>query len=117
MSVEKITRMALLYDFYGQLLTDRQRHLFELYYDHDLSLGEIAEEFQITRQAVHDVLKRAEKILEEYETKLGLVSKHLTERQHLSRLAEDLKKFRSTQDQTILEQIERNLTNLLKVNK
>ncbi|MDA8233226.1 MAG: putative DNA-binding protein [Clostridia bacterium] len=115
--MEKVTRMAMLYDFYGQLLTDRQRHLFELYYDHDLSLGEIAEELEITRQAVHDLLKRSEKILEEYETKLGLVNKFLTESQHLFRLVEDLKKFRSTQDPAILEQMEETLIRLLDANK
>jgi len=109
--------MALLYDFYGQLLTARQRQLFELYYDHDLSLGEIAEEFKVSRQAVHDLLKRAEKILEEYEAKLGLVTKYMEERQHLARLAEVLKQYRSTQDSLLLEQMEQSLTRLLDVNK
>lgn len=73
--LEKVSRMALLLDFYGGLLTDKQRRVFELYYDHNLSLGEIAEECGISRQAVHDLLKRSEKSLESYELRLGLLDK------------------------------------------
>lgn len=73
--LEKVSRMALLQDFYGGLLTDKQRRMFELYYDHNLSLGEIAEQCGISRQAVHDLLRRSEKLLESYEVRLGLVSK------------------------------------------
>jgi predicted DNA-binding protein YlxM (UPF0122 family) len=75
--MEKLARMNLLYDFYGQLLTERQRRFVELYYAHDLSLGEIAEEFGVSRQAVYDILKRSEQSLTDYESKLGLVFRHL----------------------------------------
>lgn len=81
--LEKIAWMNLLNDFYGQLLTERQRNFMELYYGQNLSLGEIAEEFAVTRQAVHDALKRAEQSLEEYEHKLGLVAKFKKEREKL----------------------------------
>ncbi|MCL6635703.1 MAG: DNA-binding protein, partial [Peptococcaceae bacterium] len=57
--MEKLARINLLYDFYGQLLTDRQKSFIELYYGQDLSLGEIAREFAVTSQAVHDTLRRA----------------------------------------------------------
>jgi len=62
-------------DFYGALLTEKQRLIFDFYYQDDLSLGEIAEKQDISRQAVYDIIKRSENILEEYENKLQLVNK------------------------------------------
>lgn len=73
----KVARIAWLYDFYGKLLTDKQQNIIELYYNQDLSLGEIAEENKISRQAIHDIIRRAETALEEYEEKLGMLKKHL----------------------------------------
>lgn len=84
--VKRLERMAMLFDFYGKLLTDKQREMLAFYYEQDLSLGEIAEEFQISRQAVHDVIKRSEKILEQYEEKLGLVNKFNIEQEKLNEL-------------------------------
>lgn len=66
-----------MYDFYGQLLTRRKQQVMELYHEENLSLAEIAEEFGISRAAVHDSLKSAEKALAEYEEKLGLVARFL----------------------------------------
>ncbi|MCD5410160.1 MAG: HTH domain-containing protein [Clostridiales bacterium] len=60
-------------DFYGKLLTDKQLEVMELYYNQDLSLTEIAENLNVTRQAVHDAIKKSEKSLKEYENKLNLV--------------------------------------------
>ncbi|AEF93969.1 UPF0122 protein [Desulfotomaculum nigrificans CO-1-SRB] len=77
--MKEIHKVNLLYDFYGSLLTERQQKFIELYYGDDLSLGEIAEKFAVTRQAVHDTLKRAEQTLENYEQKLGLVGKFTEE--------------------------------------
>lgn len=74
--LEKTTRMNLLYDFYGALLTGRQREFMELYYYDDLSLAEIAEQFSVSRQAVHDNIRRAETQLLEYEQKLRLLEKY-----------------------------------------
>ncbi|HHW41442.1 MAG TPA: YlxM family DNA-binding protein [Syntrophomonadaceae bacterium] len=71
--MHKAGRMVLLYDFYGKLLTPKQQEVVRLYYEEDLSLGEIAEELKITRQAVYDILKRSEQALEKYERKLGLL--------------------------------------------
>ena len=81
--LDKVTRMAWLYDFYGQLLTKKQRSLIELYYHQDLSLGEIAAEYGVSRQAVHDLLKRAETILEAYEKSLGFFAKFWHQKQLL----------------------------------
>jgi predicted DNA-binding protein YlxM (UPF0122 family) len=73
--VEKLVEIGILYDFYGKLLSERQYSAIELYYIHDLSLAEIGEELNITRQGVFDTLKRAENKLYEYEDVLGLVNK------------------------------------------
>jgi predicted DNA-binding protein YlxM (UPF0122 family) len=80
----KIERMAMLFDFYGKLLTDKQQEILKLHYEQDFSLGEIADEYKVTRQAIHDILKRGEKLLEEYEEKLRLVYKFETEREKLT---------------------------------
>ncbi|MCT8139797.1 putative DNA-binding protein [Anaerobacillus sp. CMMVII] len=73
--LEKTLRMNYLYDFYQSLLTTKQRQYMQLYYLDDWSLGEIAEEFEVSRQAVYDNIKRTENMLEEYEEKLSLFSK------------------------------------------
>ena len=77
MSVNEILEQALLYDFYGELLTDHQKDIYEQFVLEDLSLGEIAKDAGISRQAVHDLVKRCQKILEGYEDKLHLVEKFL----------------------------------------
>ena len=68
-------RMALLYDFYGDMLTDRQKEFYDLYYNEDLSLAEIAENYGITRQGVRDVIVRAEAILTGLEDKTGIIKR------------------------------------------
>ncbi|MCT4633795.1 MAG: YlxM family DNA-binding protein [Firmicutes bacterium] len=73
--IEKKLRLSSLFNFYGNLLTDKQKEILEQYCDFDLSLGEIAENLKISRQAVYDTVKRAEKVLESYEDKLGLIAK------------------------------------------
>jgi len=77
--LKEFHKINLLYDFYGNLLTEKQQRFIELYYGEDLSLGEISEQFDVTRQAVHDTLKRAEQTLANYEDKLGLVGKFSNE--------------------------------------
>ncbi|MGB3262135.1 MAG: putative DNA-binding protein [Paenisporosarcina sp.] len=75
MLLEKTTRMNFLYDFYQSLLTEKQRSYMHLYYLDDHSLGEIADEYEISRQAVYDNIRRTEAMLEEYEEKLKLLEK------------------------------------------
>ncbi len=74
MILQKLGRIAQLYDLYGPLLTPKQQEAVRLYYELDLSLGEIASECEVSRQAVHDLLRRAEVALEKYEQKLGLLA-------------------------------------------
>ncbi|HLR10770.1 MAG TPA: putative DNA-binding protein [Sporosarcina sp.] len=75
MSLVKTTRINFLFDFYQSLLTEKQRTYMKLYYLEDLSLGEIAEEHEVSRQAVYDNVRRTETMLEDYEKKLQLFSK------------------------------------------
>ena len=74
--MDERTKRVLLYDFYGNLLTIKQREIYDLYYQQDLSLGEIAELQSVSRQAVFDLLKRTDEVLKEYDCKLGLVTKY-----------------------------------------
>ena len=80
--LEKTTRMNYLFDFYQALLTPKQRSYMSLYYLDDYSLGEIAEEFDVSRQAVYDNIKRTEQMLEQYEEKL-LLFQRFQERQSI----------------------------------
>jgi uncharacterized protein len=91
--MERFAEMALLADFYGPLLTDKQRKVWDLHYEQDLSLVEIAESEEISRQAVYDLLKRTEKILQEYEEKLGLVRRFMLEQNKVSEVKELLQEF------------------------
>jgi len=75
--MDKRYEEALLFDFYGELLTDRQKQIFEEVIMDDYSMSEVADEYGITRQGVHDMIKRCGKILEGYEEKLGLVHRFL----------------------------------------
>lgn len=75
MHMEKIVEYALLYDFYGTLLTEHQQRIYEDYVYQNYSIGEIAEEAGISRQGVHDLIKRCNRILEGYEEKLQLLLK------------------------------------------
>lgn len=94
--LEKTTRMNYLYDFYHSLLTPKQQSYMSLYYLDDYSLGEIAEEYDVSRQAVYDNIKRTEAMLEEYEEKLLLFQKF----QERSRLLRDLKDLLSEETPT-----------------
>ncbi len=79
-------RMNYLYDFYQALLTPKQRNYMALYYLDDYSLGEIAEQYQVSRQAVYDNIRRTEAMLEQYEEKLGLLRKYERRQQAIERL-------------------------------
>ncbi len=71
----KTYELTMLYDFFGELLTDTQREYFEYYYSDDLSLGEISEITGVSRQGVRGVLKRAEDLLRQYEARTGVVER------------------------------------------
>ena len=100
--IEKITQIAMLFDFYGELLTEKQKLILDLFYNEDYSLGEIAKEMGISRQAVHDTVKRSEQALIAYEEKLRLVEKFLQEQERLSRLSAVITEAYETGDTKIL---------------
>ncbi|MHC5269074.1 putative DNA-binding protein [Enterococcus sp. LJL98] len=86
MQVEKTNRMNALFECYATLLTEKQMNYMELYYADDYSLGEIAEEYGVSRQAVYDNIKRTEKILEDYERKLHVYSDYVLREELLTGL-------------------------------
>ncbi len=81
-------RMALLFDFYGEMLTDRQKEFYDLYYNEDLSLGEIAENYDMSRQGVRDAIVRAEATLNELEEKTGIIRRFQAQTRQLAQLSE-----------------------------
>ncbi len=101
-------RMTMLFDFYGDILTDRQKEFYDLYYNEDLSLGEIAENYGITRQGVRDVIVRAEAVLTELEDKTGLIKRFHTMRNQLEQVygdAERMVELTARQDSEELEML------------
>jgi len=89
--MDKMYEEALLFDFYGELLTEKQREIFEEAVLCDCSLSEVAEEHGISRQGVHDMVKRCSKILASYEEKLGLVRKFI----RLKKKTEEIRRISS----------------------
>lgn len=84
-------RMTMLFDFYGELLTERQKEFFDLYYNEDLSLAEIAENYGISRQGVRDVIVRAESVMTDIEDRTGLMRRFLRGRDALNAIEESAK--------------------------
>ncbi len=91
---------SLLYDFYGELLTDHQRRVYEEVVFNDFSAAEVAKEAGISRQGVHDMIKRCGRILEEYESKLHLVEKFL----HIREKVRQIQTLTVEEDPESLEQ-------------
>lgn len=86
--MEDIFEIGLLMDFYGQLLTENQLSVMEMYYNEDWSLSEIAENLNISRQGAHDFIKRAKAMLVEYEEKLHLVERFQKNKERINSLLE-----------------------------
>ena len=104
--MEKIVEQGLLYDFYGELLTDHQRHVYEDVVFNDMSLSEIAEEQGISRQGVHDLVKRCDRILEEYEEKLRLLEKFQKTRQMVEEIRILVRQYQETEDRDLIKKID-----------
>lgn len=91
--MERIVEQGILYDFYGPLLTKHQQEVYEAVVYNDLSLGEIAVEKGISRQGVHDLIKRCDKTLTDYENKLHLVERFGSNQKKLAKLRELLNRL------------------------
>lgn len=111
--IEKRTHLSLLFDFYGALLTEKQRLMFDLYYQNDLSLGEIAEEQGISRQAVYDILKRSESILGEYENKLHLAEKFIKTNEKLKKALNVIDDIKEENSLPMLKQLKEIIVSLI----
>ena len=86
--MEKIVEQGLLYDFYGELLTEHQKKIYEDVVYNDFSLAEIAKENGISRQGVHDLVRRCNRTLQDYEDKLHLVQRFMKIKDNISQLQE-----------------------------
>ena len=104
--MEKIVEQGLLYDFYGELLTEHQRNIYEGVVFNDMSFSEIAEEQGISRQGVHDLVKRCNKILAGYEEKLKLVQKFNQTKQMVEEIKELAGAYKRTGDKKLIDQLE-----------
>lgn len=99
--MDEILKQSLLYDFYGELLTEHQKEIYEQFIVEDLSLSEIAKDAGISRQGVHDLVKRCDKILEEYEAKPHLVEKFLSIKEKVHQINELLEEAKTDESQLI----------------
>ena len=88
-------RMTMLFDFYGEVLTERQKEFFDLYYNEDLSLAEIAENYGISRQGVRDVIVRAEAIMTDLEDKTGLMKRFMLMQQQVQAILDAAEKIQT----------------------
>ena len=95
--------MLLLFDYYGDMLTDRQRMCLDLRYNHDLSLAEIAEELDVSRQGVHDNIIRAEAHLQKMEAKTGCVRRYLQSRDAMQTILASVKSLQDHTDPSVRE--------------
>ena len=111
--MEKILEQTLLYDFYGELMTEHQRQVYEDVVLNDFSLSEVAENRGISRQGVHDMIRRCNKSLEEYENKLHLVEKFLTIKENVNRIRQLTGNPEDQPVSELMEQIERISTDIL----
>lgn len=103
--MELIVKKALLYDFYGELLTEHQKNIYADYILNDIGISEIAAERGISRQGVHELVKRCDKILQDYEDKLHLVDKFLKAKNLVSKINQLAACFDETKNPALVKEI------------
>lgn len=107
MKMEKIVRQSILYDFYGELLTEHQKRIYEEIVFDDMSYTEVGDMEGISRQGVYDLIKRCDKILEEYEAKLKLVEKFQNTKAMVAQIQSIAKELKEANaDVALVDQIE-----------
>lgn len=111
--LEERVYLSMLYDFYGALLKENNRRIFEAYIQEDYSISEIAEEMEISRQAVHDAVKRITKQLKGYEEKLGLLERFERQRDEMKRLHECLREMNISEEDPKEKEIFQILTEII----
>ena len=105
--MERIVEQTLLYDFYGELLNEHQRGVYEDAVFNDLSLSEIADEYGISSQGVHDLIKRVSNTLEGYESKLHLVEKFMDTKAKITRIDELVDSYIKDEDMSYIHEIKK----------
>ena len=117
--MEKHVRDSLMFDFYGELLTEHQRNVMESFINDDMSYSEIAENLEMSRQAVYDLIKRINKQLKSYEDKLHLVEKFIQARDKMDDLTSAISDLRDenmnsvyTGDQSMQKALDKKLKNI-----
>ncbi len=110
--MDKILEQTLLYDFYGELLTEHQKQIYEDVVLNDYSFSEVASEQGISRQGVHDLIKRCNKILQEYESKLHLVEKFVTIKEQIEQMEKSLRETEEPDKDELTQQLNAILENL-----
>lgn len=108
-------RMALLLDFYGDILTERKLEIMQMYYDEDCSLSEIAEEMGISRQGVRDAVKRSECELSSFEDKLGLAMRFKKLKGEITRIANEVSSVSESFEGEVKEELKTISDRLLKL--
>ena len=103
--MDDILKQALLYDFYGELLTDHQKEIYSQFVLEDLSLGEIAKEAGISRQGVHDIIKRCAQALAGYEAKLHLIERFMSVKKKVEKIDRLLDQYESGGEKEILQEV------------
>lgn len=106
--MEEIEKKALLFDFYGELLTDHQKNIYSDIVMNDFSYSEVARDEGVSRQSVYDLVRRCDKVLEEYENKLKLVEKFLETKERVSQIHELATQLKSiTTEDNLIRKIDR----------
>lgn len=99
--MDKNLEISMLFDFYKELLTEKQADVINLYYNQDLSLGEISEDLNITRQGVRDCIKRGERFLYELEQRMGLVDRFIKIQKSIQRVNDTILEIKQLNDQVL----------------
>lgn len=110
--MDKILEQTLLYDFYGELLTEHQKQIYEDVVFGDYSLSEVAEEQGISRQGVHDLVKRCNKLLQEYESRLHLVERFVTVKRQIEEMKRSLQEVAEPDREELTRRLDKILEEL-----
>lgn len=111
--MDEILKRALLYDFYGELLTAHQKEIYEQFILEDLSLSEIAADAGISRQGVHDLIKRCNKTLQDYEDKLHLVERFLSIKDKVRKIETSVENYEGTDTRQFIENTKHALSEII----
>lgn len=112
--LDELINLSMLYDFYGELLSDNKKRVFEDYILNDLSLSEIADQLDITRQGVHDIVKRCTKELKDYEDRLSLLKKFTRVKHMIENIKDTCSEISKSGDLNMIHEIETLADDILK---